>query len=92
MCVRTFPLRPALPVCSPPPAPHPGQRPRPSCPRSQHRDPRFASGPGGGPASTDPSFRRRYAFVYDDVLPREREELVAKIKVRLRAGDLCVTG
>lgn len=49
-------------------------------PHSQHRDPRFASGPGGGPASSDPSFRRRYAFVYDDVLPREREELVAKIK------------
>ncbi|KXZ45096.1 hypothetical protein GPECTOR_58g545 [Gonium pectorale] len=41
------------------------------------RDPRFES--TSGPPAKD-AFRRRYAFLYDEMLPGEKAELQAKIK------------
>ncbi|GLC44253.1 hypothetical protein PLESTB_000757400 [Pleodorina starrii] len=46
-------------------------------PHRENRDPRFDS--TSGPPATD-TFRRRYSFLYNDTLPKEKAELQAKIK------------
>ncbi|GFR40382.1 hypothetical protein Agub_g932 [Astrephomene gubernaculifera] len=43
-------------------------------------DPRFASASAAPPGKVNDSFRRRYAFLYDDMLPEEKRELQDKIK------------
>lgn len=52
-------------------------------PHSERRDPRFDSGPsaGAGPSSsTADASRSRYSFLFNDMLPREKADLQAKIK------------
>ena len=66
------------------PLPHAadGERPPPPT-RPPHslrsaRDPRFED---GGPLDAD-KFRKRYSFVYNEVLPLEKEELGKQLQVR----------
>jgi ribosomal RNA-processing protein 36 len=47
------------------------------------KDPRFEATIGGKAFSKD-DFGRRYAFLFDDVLPAERSELKKQLKVRAR--------
>lgn len=45
--------------------------------RSEHVDPRFDT--SHGPLDTD-AFRKRYSFLYNDLLPKEKAELHARMK------------
>ena len=70
------------------PLPHAadGERPPPPT-RPPHslrsaRDPRFED---GGPLDAD-KFRKRYSFVYNEVLPLEKEELGKQLQVRGGGG------
>ncbi|PNW79128.1 hypothetical protein CHLRE_09g401663v5 [Chlamydomonas reinhardtii] len=47
-------------------------------PNTKSVDPRFDS--SGAPGGGKDTFRRRYAFLYDDMLPAEKAELQAKMK------------
>ncbi|KAG2438331.1 hypothetical protein HYH02_011027 [Chlamydomonas schloesseri] len=48
-------------------------------PSNKSVDPRFDATRGGPGAGKD-TFRRRYAFLYDDMLPSEKSELLGKMK------------
>ena len=61
--------------------------PSPSHPHSKSVDPRFDS--SGAPGGGKDTFRRRYAFLYDDMLPAEKAELQAKMLVRSTGGGGC---
>ena len=56
----------------------------------ESRDPRFDSLSG---TLDNDRFRMRYAFLYDEQLPAEREQIKSSLQVAspLRPGHLCLT-
>jgi len=74
------PIHTCTHTCDPAPSAH-----------SRGVDPRFdVSISGGAPSPQDlERQRKRYAFIYDDVLPKERAVLKQRLQVRVGSGFGC---